>query len=1583
MCRSQLQSPSCRRLSGALLIAGLALALHAPPASAFDPARTPAQPVPEARWGALEPRTILGDQTAFSYHNDPGPDQPFWFSLDVENGWVFAVTGRGLQVYDARTNGDAPELTAYGYAADTQRGDWCPQDGSPQKNGLMPCWNHSDEDWFLRDVDAPPDVDTVVAIAGREQGFSAWNTANKGALSVHYQDELISSTAVYSTTLGGTHYAFSSNGNGVYLYDLSAARGLSRCRQVTGQCTGVFKGKLPGVPGTEFIDGVGDFIILGRYGLGFQIWNVATPMSPALVMTASTWAYGVAMWKSGSSYYAASLSETEKLRTYDVSCIASGPCSVPNPLATVNVNGGTGPLPNLTFSSSNGNPFLYVGGSDTFTCKKQREYLFKVSNPAAPEDVTPQAHPDGYWGWYYEGCGDDVPGGPGFNWVDPRVGKFHGGNFYRAAYSLLDVHELAGAQPPVANFTWSPSDVYPGTAVSFSDSSTGNPNVWSWVFGGGDPGTSGLEDPTVTFATPGDKTITLQAFNPTADDTETKTLTVLDPAPVIPDYGGTPSPALVCQPVSFTIPVTGPGAIKGQPPLAYSWKVLDASNGVVAGPVSDDNTFTWNIIPATPPGSYRAEVTVTNGQPVPQQATKASQPVTVFGLADLPGDNGFTPTNDAFVAGTVQFHSSVPGATEWNWDFDGDGFIEADWTNDPVTGPNPVHTYSTTGIRQVRVKVRNCVNTAGATSAPLEINITQTTPLKAEFALAGGASCLGGDNFPCNAVVGTPVLFNDLSTGAEFWDYDWNGDGTFEDADNTAAETSHVYTVATSTSFKPRVRVRRGASEQDVFTLLQNLQVESAQPSSITIGGPNAGQPNATLSFSASATNCTPSSEGWTWNPAGGTLTGTGSSVTIKWTTTGSKSISVTNSACAGATGTKTVTIGSSPPPPPPPPPPPVGTLEAKFTFSPGAPKAGDTVTFNGTPSTGSPTNYTWNFGDGSPLASSATATATHAYPNAGSYQVTLSVVNTNKTCPPAPFCEHSTTQTVVVATGITPPVASYNTSATCTQEFSLVTCNVGAGQAVTFTDTSTGTVATRTWDFGDGQTATDAAVTHTFTAAGTYNVALTVGNGGGASSAMRTFVVAPPPPAKSRSIVLPWIAQTRGALVQSSDLYIHNPGDEALEVVVTFLRRGTPEVNPPQVPVTIPAHATMFYGDVIKELFDKENIAGFITVDPEGSGPSPIITSFNTTLQTDGSKFGQTIAGATIGTQQDASTDPVRHLVGLNATTDRLAYIGVSNPHDTPATYRLVFFNKLGAKVSESGDIVLARFGQQQFQPKQLQTQFGIANLDDYRVEVKTVSGGQLFPYGANVRVASTDPSFVGGGAADDAVVHLVGVFGTAGLNGSLWQTDVVLANSSSEVVIVDAVFRGVGVETPPTDTVHITLQPRETKRYENVLQSLWGLTSAVGVLTFDSDSQSSVFPTITGEIYDNANPNRRFGQSMRGRALDEAAGAGQSQHLIGLRQDGEYRATISLFNPSTEQALFDVIYRRLDGTPLQTMANVQLGPGRSRQLNPSHHPLPAAGVDDGFSVEIKVKAGKVVAGGQVVNNQTNDPAFIDGETR
>jgi PKD repeat protein len=74
-----------------------------------------------------------------------------------------------------------------------------------------------------------------------------------------------------------------------------------------------------------------------------------------------------------------------------------------------------------------------------------------------------------------------------------------------------------------ADFSGTPTTVYLGNTVTFTDNSTCSPTSWSWSFPGGTPSTSTSQNPTVTYNTEGLYSVTLTATNATGNDTETKT----------------------------------------------------------------------------------------------------------------------------------------------------------------------------------------------------------------------------------------------------------------------------------------------------------------------------------------------------------------------------------------------------------------------------------------------------------------------------------------------------------------------------------------------------------------------------------------------------------------------------------------------------------------------------------------------------------------------------------------------------------------------------------------------------------------------------------------------------------------------------------------------------------------------------------------------------------------------------------------------------------------------------------------------------------------------------------------------------
>ena len=76
-------------------------------------------------------------------------------------------------------------------------------------------------------------------------------------------------------------------------------------------------------------------------------------------------------------------------------------------------------------------------------------------------------------------------------------------------------------QTSFADFAATPTTICFGGAVQFTDLSTNGTNGWSWNFTGGSPSFSTVQNPVVTYNTPGMYTVSLTASNGTGTDTKT------------------------------------------------------------------------------------------------------------------------------------------------------------------------------------------------------------------------------------------------------------------------------------------------------------------------------------------------------------------------------------------------------------------------------------------------------------------------------------------------------------------------------------------------------------------------------------------------------------------------------------------------------------------------------------------------------------------------------------------------------------------------------------------------------------------------------------------------------------------------------------------------------------------------------------------------------------------------------------------------------------------------------------------------------------------------------------------------------
>jgi PKD repeat protein len=219
-----------------------------------------------------------------------------------------------------------------------------------------------------------------------------------------------------------------------------------------------------------------------------------------------------------------------------------------------------------------------------------------------------------------------------------------------------------------------------------------------------------------------------------------------------------------------------------------------------------------------------------------------------------------------------------------------------------------------------------------------------------------------------------------------------------------------------------------------------------------------------------STTDCTSASvTSWSWTFGDGG-TASGKDVTHSFAA-GNYPVTLTvkDSLNHAVSTTKTVTVKLSDAP------------NAAFVVSPSSAIPGQTLFFNAAASSAAGTrtivDYQWNFGDG---ATGRGVTSSHAFAAVGSYTVTLTVVDD------AGRSATATNTVTVSATGASSPVAKITYSPTSPVH----------GAAVNFSaadSTSSSTIDSYMWDFGDGHSGFGLGTSHVFAAAGSYVVRVTI----------------------------------------------------------------------------------------------------------------------------------------------------------------------------------------------------------------------------------------------------------------------------------------------------------------------------------------------------------------------------------------------------------------------------------------------------------------------------------------------------------
>ena len=371
------------------------------------------------------------------------------------------------------------------------------------------------------------------------------------------------------------------------------------------------------------------------------------------------------------------------------------------------------------------------------------------------------------------------------------------------------------------------------------------------------------------------------------------------------------------------------------------------------------------------------------------------------------------------------------------------------WDFDGVTSTlqSPTHTYATKGMYTVTLTV---TGPGGSDDEVKPDYITVYEPVSADFSAS-----------PRQGSAPLEVIFTNQSTGdytASLWDFGDEMTSTLDSPMHTYA-VAGVYTVSLTVS---------GPGGTDTLTRTNYITVTEPLPVADFIAAPLAGQPPLTVVFTDTSTGPITT---WWWEFGDGE-TSAAQHPTHTYALTGTFTISLTVTGPGGSDAeVKAGYIQVSEEP-----------VVANFTAYPTSGPAPLIVQFTDE-SAGNITAWLWSFGDG---VTGTLQSPTHTYTTKGVYTVTLAVSGPGGSDDEVK-AGYITVYELVSADFIASPTSGVRPL------------------VVTFTNQSTGDYTASLWDFGGGVTDTQTSPTHTYTAAGTYTVMLTVSGPGGINTLTRT----------------------------------------------------------------------------------------------------------------------------------------------------------------------------------------------------------------------------------------------------------------------------------------------------------------------------------------------------------------------------------------------------------------------------------------------------------------------------------------------
>ena len=516
----------------------------------------------------------------------------------------------------------------------------------------------------------------------------------------------------------------------------------------------------------------------------------------------------------------------------------------------------------------------------------------------------------------------------------------------------------------------------------------------------------------------------------------------------------------------------------------------------------------------------------------------------------------------------------------------------------------------------------------------------------------------------------------------------------------------------------------------------------------------------------------------------------------------------------------------------------------------------------------------------------------------------------------------------------------------------------------VSFTDTSTGGVTSRLWNFGDGTSSAQATPVKRYASAGTYTISLTVYRGSESRVATRQINVgsrAPAlPPVEVYQSIVPVSAQSEGigGSVWRTELTLFNGGSEGTEVSLAFVPGSGGSVVTRTM--FLSPRQSMTYANALRDVFGMQSGSGAIAVEARGATATPVLKVTSRTFNdATGGTYGLAVPDVTAGDLQQTL-----YLTGIVNTSAYRTNVGLVNRGATPVAATLTLFNPNGSSLGTASVTIPGK----SFQQEPLATYFpGAADrsLEGVSIRATISAANAVSLYASVVDNRTHDPLYIAATPPPATRESVVPVVGRAnGINGTFWRSDVTLFNPGSGWLSVTLRYGG--------KSKSLFLMGNETVVIPDVVAAM-GFESGTGTMIATWDSSTG--PVISTRNYTEASNGGTFGQS-----IDPVAAFGSESFVTGLRSDSSFRANLGFVNGGTQAMTVDAILLTSDGAEAGR-AQVQLQPDELVQTSVAAlFPGVSAGTLGSFTLHARSSAPGMFAYGSVIDNASGDPVFFGG---